>query len=114
MNDKLGVMWLKENDPEYVSPAKKAARTRATPFSNEALEAFSDCTTRKVNGVWASVSNLGYEGGSEEVAGSIVPVYQPRQEIMVDAVKQLNEVVHRRGGAPGRSQRRRLAKRGRK
>lgn len=58
--------WLRANDPKWVEPAKKAARTRATPYDMDTLgELLSGSVMRKVGGVWRSMAPTALCGDSD-------------------------------------------------
>jgi hypothetical protein len=73
--------WLKENDPTYVEPAKKAAKTRKIAFSREAIEAMSGSAMRKVNGRYVQCSPLAFVGGTGEGDGERTVAVTPGQVV---------------------------------
>jgi hypothetical protein len=104
-----GAAWLALNDPQYVSPATKAAQTRAIPVDPAALASYMDRPTGTVKrgGRYTQAPVLGFEGGSEDEAGQVVPVVEATQERTIDQVRQEQTYggVRRRGKRGGRQAR---------
>jgi hypothetical protein len=104
-----GAAWLAANDPQYVSPIEKAARTRMIPVDPMALAAFMGRGggVRKVGGRYTQAPVLGFEGGTGEGDGECVPVVDAVQESTVDRTR--NEAVYggvrRRGKRGGKQSR---------
>ena len=66
--------WLRENDPRWVEPATKAARTRATPYDMDTLgEILAGSVMRKVGGVWKSMAPTVLVG-CDEASGPVKEV----------------------------------------
>jgi len=95
--------WLAANDPQYVSPQDKAARTRETPYSPQALAAIVGGTgLRKVGGRFTQCLAVGFEGGTEEAPGQAVPITEGAQESL-DQARQVRAMgIRRRGKRGGR------------
>jgi len=98
MKPLTGKEWLAKNDPLYVSPQAKAAKTREIPFSPESLAAMMGGTgLRKVGGKTVQCLSVGFEGDE----GEMTPFAQPGQ------IKRAytDEPVRRRGKRGGRKHR---------
>ena len=94
------VLWLRANDPDYVSPQKKSSKNKATPMSQEMLgEVLAGSVTRKINGVWKSVSPVALAGDAE--SGSLT--YEPVDNTPL--ADTANKMRHNRGGKKRRGKR---------
>jgi len=105
MNKKLGIDWLKANDPSYVSPQKKSVRTRTQAYTNEAIEKMTGngCYHRSNGKRYALYSNVGFSGiegkfHAEAVVGA-------EQEAKVLKVEFGRAQSRRRGRRAGRKHR---------
>lgn len=73
MNNRLGVDWLKANDPKYVSPQKKGAATRATPVDPARLgELLAGTGTIRVGGTWKQRTPIGFSGDGEDYSVEVI------------------------------------------
>ena len=93
-----GKEWLALNDPCYVSPQAKAAKTREIPVDPLALAAILGGTgLRRVGGKTVQCLAIGFEGDE----GTITPFAQPGQ------IKRtyINQPIRRRGKRGGRKHR---------
>ena len=96
-----GKEWLALNDPTYVKPAMKAARTREIPYSPEALAAMYGGTgLRRIGGKTVQCVAVGFEG-SGEGNGEITPYSTPGKVASVWTDKP----VRMRGKRGGRKHR---------
>jgi len=106
-NETMGMLWLKANDPQYVSPAKKAAKTRKTDFDYKAYEqTISEYTTTKINGKWVNVPvGVGFCCGGE---GRVEPSYAATQEdeLLAKEIKACSKT--HRGGAKTKSEKNKI------
>ena len=115
--DNMGRDWLKENDPEYVSPAMKGAITRKTEFDGVAfddlveLQSASVCV--KQGGVHRQSSMVGFSCDSDGENHTVDPVDfsvsgNPELAVML---RQMDTVRNKRGKRGGRKKGRKSKKR---
>ena len=99
MKPLTGKEWLAANDPTYVSPQAKAAKTREIPFSPDALGALlGGQGTVKSHGKYQQRLLVGF-GESE---GDMIPTFNPTQAIDLMLARQNQEPKRCRGKRGGR------------
>lgn len=93
-SENLGLAWLKANDPSYVSPAKKAAKTRKIALNLEAMgNLISGQSAHKVAGKWIQIDPLAF--GAECSISA-------HQEQDVELYERAQSPIRRRGKRGGR------------
>ena len=98
--------WLALNDPTYVKPTEKAAKTRKIAFSREAIEALSGSAVRKVGGRYVQCSPMAFVGGEDY---SIEPTYDATQEQDIQQVQTKSNVLTHRSHGKGNHKAKRRA-----
>jgi len=90
-------LWLQANDPNYVSPADKAAVTRSTEWDLEALdEIVADSThTIRQGSTWGQGSFVGFTGDAEQGTCQVEVVDWTTPDDILEARETQNS--HRRG-----------------
>lgn len=90
-------LWLQANDPDYVSPADKAAVTRSTEWDLEALGEIIEQGSHTVRqgGTWTQDSFVGFTGDAEEGTCQVEVVDFTTPDDIVCAKER--EAHHRRG-----------------
>lgn len=104
--------WIKKDNRR--AAAHKAQVTKSLAHA-DTPEEYAAGTTRKVNGVWKQVPNVGFSGGNgEDEPGEAQPVEEATQERTAIVVR-MEEYRHKRGGSrKGKSARRHRNKKRRK
>jgi hypothetical protein len=98
----LGRDWLKENDPCYISPAKKAVETKRTSWSVESALTFiggDGCSKAGKNGKRIPLTNTINFTGSEEGGWGIEPSVSYDLD---NAIDQSKAPKRRRGKRAGK------------
>ena len=102
-----GKEWLAANDPEYVSPQQKAAKTRATEFDTEAydelVEAQSTTVAVKINGVYQQRAMVGFTCEADGETHTVEPVEcsivgNPEISLIIRDLEEKSNKRGKRGG----------------
>lgn len=111
MSSRMGIAWLKANDPKYVSPAVKAMETKRTQWSIESALAYvggDGCYKASKTGKRISINSTVGISGSEgnytlEIEDNTTP-----ESIISDKQESQQYLTRKRGRRGGRKHKRKV------